>query len=227
MKTKLISCLLALLMIFAFSTGVMADSLQNGDQVYIGDGIGDVGGGIFIVKDITYQPLFESFCLEQNENLQNAPFTVNIDTYVVGGGLGGVEEISPGVYGDPISIATAYLYFSFRNDSIPGFDKTSIDDVDALQFAFWVLENEWPEGAVPALYATRAAEFIDFAESSDWNNIRNVRVLNLSSESTIPGLNEIIVQRQSMLTLVPEPMSLLLLGLGLLGIGITRKRFAK
>jgi hypothetical protein len=221
MKTKLLVCFFAMVMLLGFTTVSMADDIQNGDQVYIVDGIGDVGGGIFIVTDLNYKPLFESFCLELNEGLNHDPFTVHIDSYAVAGGTAGVVEVSPGVFGDPLSIGSAYLYFSFRNGTIPDFNKDDVGDVDALQYAFWVLEEAMIFDANNSIYpwASKVTDYIAFANSSDWKDIDGVAVLNLT--------NTLGENQQSMLTLVPEPMTLLLLGLGLLGLGITGRKLKK
>jgi hypothetical protein len=222
MKTKLISCLFWLMMLFAFSPAAMADSLQDGDQVYVLKGIGSVGVG-YTIADLSLKPLFPTFCLELNEYLDGQPLTVHIDTYAIAGGLGGVN---PGDPGDYISIPTAFLYFSFRNGTIPDFDVTSYDDVSALEFAFWILEDEKKLADVnPLLYSwyPKLIEYLDFAQSSDWTDIDGVAVLNLS-HTNVDG---VVIQNQSFLTLVPEPMTLLLLGLGLLGLGITGRKLKK
>jgi hypothetical protein len=62
---------------------------------------------------------------------------------------------------------------------------------------------------------------VTLAESAistgEWSGLGNVRVLNLVNIDTDAN-------QQSLLTLVPEPMTLLLLGFGLVGLaGLRRK----
>ena len=123
MKTKLISCLFAVVMLFAFSTVAMADPVYFG-QVTITPGfpfiVNEVGGGSF-----------ESFCLELNEfiaggNIYNAYAN---PAGAVAGGRGGGNP-------DPLDIKTIYMYTNFMSGAIY--------DPAALQVAIWSNEDESP-----------------------------------------------------------------------------------
>lgn len=201
MKTKLISCLFAVVMLCAFSTVAMADPVYFG-QVTITPGnpyiVNVVGGGSF-----------ESFCLEMNEFIAGG----NIyDAYLnpagaVAGGNGGGNP-------DPLDIKTIYMYTNFMSGA-------SYNPA-ALQVAIWFVEDESPYDVVSyQSYKTLADSYIAAAEAdiaNGWQPTGGVYALNLY---TLAG-----AKAQDFLT-IPEPMSLLLLGFGLLGLGITRRKLKK
>jgi len=191
MKAKFIACFFALVMFFSFSAATMAS------QIYLKDGVGSTGGGIFEVYNESSEYLFDTFCLERNEYISfNTLYNFDISDAAVKGGIAGGSP-------DPLNPETAFLYFSFRTNALPDFDKTIEADVNSLQYAIWYLEEAWPE----PLGDAKALALIDLADESGWDDIGTVRVINpyvyVSGQDVAGANGELIrVEKQSLLTLV-------------------------
>jgi len=217
MKSKLVAIFFTVLLLLGLTTISMADAIKTGDSVSINYLTGypnGTDGGPFLITQIGDGTTITSFCLERSEFFTpRATYTVTIDDGAIGGGISGG-------YLDPVSNEAAYLYLLYLNGYI--------SKVDALQVAIWKLEgesggrypaevNEW--NTFWATYGADADALIALAEAAVARGYVNtqVKVLNLWDGNTAI---------QSQLINVPEPLTILMLGLGLFGLGVTR-RFKK
>jgi hypothetical protein len=130
---------------------------------------------------------------------------------------------------DPISTYTAWLYTQFTDGALSNYDYTNTGtsvfasreaSANALQHAFWGFEQE--ETLDQSNYYVQLAMNstpTDFA-------IGDVRVLNMYLyDPTKPG--GVGVEAQDQLTRVPEPTTLALFGVGMVGVLVKRRRFTK
>jgi hypothetical protein len=195
-------------------------SIYVNDLVQISNGMGSTGGGEFGVSKINppaQDNMFTTFCLETNEYVEfGVTFRVDgLDEYAVAGGSGGSHP-------DPLDARTAYLYYHFAMGSLANYNN-DIASADALQKAIWFIEQE--NGGENNFFVAQAQAAINAGE---WSGLANVRVMNLVFDESVqqtgttnPLTRE--VNKQSLLTLVPEPLTILLLGLGLVGLAGLRR----
>jgi hypothetical protein len=170
-------------------------------------------------RDYVQTGTFQSFCLEKLEYIsKDSAYNAVINYKAINGGAG--------PQGDPISIGTAYLYHEFQSGTLVGYDYGTgrIASASLLQNAFWALEEEQGFDAGNPFESMVIAQYGSFADAKADNYWQiPVGVLNL----TIPGAG----LAQDMLVCstapVPEPVTLLLLGSGLLGLAGFRRKMKK
>ncbi len=207
----------ALILLMAFSSIGSVDVIPI-STIYLADGTGTTNGGIFKILDDSQNYLFDSFCLERIKYIDfTNPFKWSISTGAIAGGISGGNP-------DQLDARTAYLYYNFRMNTldIGNFDKTDAGDANSLQRAIWEIEGEKYSNEAYAFGDTYAKDLIALAQSTintgAWAGLGNVRVLNL--------VDKYDKNAQSQLTLVPEPASLLLLGISLICVSlVVRKTF--
>ncbi len=169
-------------------------------------------GGAFKLTDLSQGGAsFDTFCLEVSEDISfGVEYTV--------GDTGNIVHNNGGT---PIALSdkAAYLFFLFDHGVLSGFNSSLGDDHKALQEAIWYYQSQPGFGSV-------INKFTILADAANPASVANfaqyVYVINPISH----GVTGAIIQNQSVLgTLpVPEPGTLILVGMGLVGLGIVRRR---
>jgi hypothetical protein len=186
-----------------------------GTKVQLSDGTyGTTNGGEFWIK--SQSALFSdfiSFCIEKNEYIDySSSFTIeSISDSAVEGGQGGGNP-------DPLSGAAAWLYYHYIRGDL-GYQYSN-DLANAVQIAIWALEGEYAPSSLSGL---ALALYNDALYHGSWTgeNGYAVRVMNLMWPG---GSKWTYAQSQLCLVYVPEPGTLMLLGLGLLAVGVAGNR---
>lgn len=176
----------------------------------VNDGPGSPGGVFNVVS--TADGVFQSFCLEIDESIVlGGTYYYTISTAAKYNGTVSTP--------DPISMATAWLYRNYS--SILGYNPASAADNNAVQQAFWFLENEG--SFVGNAYSALAIA----ATGASWNNDANgafgVFVMNLwaNPDGTGPRQDVLIIPG------VPEGgLPVALFGALLAGLAWARRKVA-
>lgn len=173
-----------------------------GSNVEFNDSYGSTSGGEFEMWSGSYQ-YPNTFCVELGEFLD---FT---------------NLFKVAAYETPVA-ETAWLYYHFVKHDLAGYDYGAgrVSSADDLQKAMWFFEGQTGPVANAFTIAASGASAADKAFA-----LTQVVILDLQW-ATVPANGRYTVGQdaQDVLSVVPEPTTLMLLGLGLIGVaGIRRK----
>jgi hypothetical protein len=183
---------------------VYASSVEVGDWVRFRGSLGSIGGGAFIVDDLTDPTVddFLTFCVQYTQHIN---YSSNFR-------VGGITDYADDVTGnDPIAGETAWIMSNYVRGLLSGYSSNDI------QWAIWKLEGErfthWGNSA--PLIALAHAAVVD-----GWTN-DGVQVLNLFWSNGQLAQDQLVYLPTAA---VPEPATLFLVGGGALAALVLRRR---
>jgi hypothetical protein len=239
MKKLLVGLMVVVMGLLLMSPVASAYPVSVGDHITL-NSAGSIGnannGGAFWFTGGTTSA-FSTFCVEMNEHVSwGGSFWVgSITDGAINGGLSGQDSTGTN---DPLSSQAAYLYSRWASPWISGGIANTAANANALQLAIWAFEGEVgsPLGSAPTdsaalvLYNQAIAAAGAVGTGTD---LYGVQVINLyttrsgDGTTTSPFVYSGLAQDMLVTNQAPEPATMLLFVLGLLGLAGLRRRFKK
>ncbi len=211
-------------------------SVEAGDWIRFEDSYGTLTGEMEVwASDThygTYSYMYNTFCLEIYETMDyyDPPWYPSYYVNDVSGSAikGGQDDGNATPNSDPISVGTAFLYYNFYMGTLENYNFTDAAlrtaSADALQRAIWYLEDEISDPGSNIFLTAVISQFGSIENAQLDNNIYSVAAVNITTQwygTTYYNQSTLIAEE---MVVTPEPMTVSLLGLGILGLGLMRRR---